>query len=172
MTRFRSSFAPKATDPATWFDLDITIQSSVVYMAFVASGSYSPELAAHLAQRNMIIAGNVPRPAPEVTQRWAATVQFDSAAALEEIWSAVSAGNGGQMANANIKVVDSNPSYFPSRACGWWMALADLKGRLAAAANRPWRVTLPFFVPHEFGRGRLTGLAMPSRLKFCRSSEK
>ncbi len=132
MTRFPLIVrAPKATDPAAWFDLDNTIQSSVVYMAFVASGSYSPELAAHLAQRNMIIAGNVARPSPEVTQRWAATVQFDSAAALEEIWSGVSAGNGGQVANANIKVVDSNPELFPeSRMRLVDEALADLKAGL------------------------------------------
>ncbi len=112
LVRFPLTVAlPAATDLATWQTAITEMANYIVYIVYVAPEIATPELLMDLNNRGFFLMGGRTPPA-EVAPRWVVTIQADAAGPLRDMWAAVSAGQGGQSANASIRFSDANRGIF------------------------------------------------------------
>jgi hypothetical protein len=101
---------PAGSDPAAWQEGVDQLAQNIVYIYYVAPEAASPELLNHILEINGALLGGT-SPYDEIRSRWAATIQFDVAETLRQMWPQVVTGEGGQNLNAPLLVTDINPSY-------------------------------------------------------------
>lgn len=103
---------PSGSDAQAWQSAAETLEQSTIYVIYVAPEASSPELMSYLAQKGLTILGGQ-TPPDEARANYAGTVSSDVLVALQELWPAVLAGNGGQSVSARLQISDVNPALLP-----------------------------------------------------------
>ena len=101
---------PSTSDLADWQAGVDQLSLNIIYVYYVDSEISSIELMDYILNKNANLIGES-LPAEEIRSRWVASISFDLAEALRQVWPQVIAGEGGQSVTARIKVTDNNPQF-------------------------------------------------------------
>ncbi len=104
---------PANSAPGQWLAGADELALSYVYVYYVAPEAASGDLLYTLATRSVILLGGQ-SPTPEIINLYAATIRFNLTEALNNIWPAVSSGQGGQEVKAGVELADINAAIFSS----------------------------------------------------------
>lgn len=102
------SQAPAGSSAAVWQQGATDLQQNYLYVMYVSPEAMSVDLLGFLTAQGYTLYGGQ-TPPEEFRSRWAATVREDLVTPLRAIWPQVSAGQGGQSADASVEIVDVNP---------------------------------------------------------------
>lgn len=134
---------PSASDGAAWQStLAPLFDTQMANVLYLAPETIRPEVTAYLAgktqfDRPVLLLGEQ-LPAEELRPQWAASVDFDVQASLEEVWPEVSAGKGRGVIELALAVKDVNDDLL---APGRMRLVDDLLVELQAGTIYPF--TLP-----------------------------
>lgn len=99
------------SDAATWQAAIDEMLKNIIYVAYIAPESSSPEMLVYLAQKGLVLVGGE-TPPDEVRHRWAATVLLDVVSPLRELWPDLVAGQGGKVLSSRVVITDINEDFF------------------------------------------------------------
>jgi hypothetical protein len=86
-------------------------QKNVLEAVYLSPAAHSPALVKALFSQKLVLTGAA-YPGDEYSRLWAATLSFDPIPALQKLWPNVSAGKGGQLADAGLVWSNVNDDLF------------------------------------------------------------